>query len=77
MSIRIVTANLIAGDFNRRPAAVAKMLRAGDHVEHKVDGVIVSPGMVIHGATPDAWGVRNRVTDHPALIVTVSLAGAR
>ena len=68
---------IIAGDFNRPPAAVAKMLRAGDHVAHKVDGVIVSKGLVIHGVATDPWGVRAGVTDHQALIATVSLAGAQ
>lgn len=69
---------IIAGDFNRRPAAVAKMLRAADFVTHQVDGVIVSRGLdILRGHVVDDWGVRNKVTDHSALVVTVSLSGAR
>lgn len=69
---------VIAGDFNRRPAAVARQFKSGGFVAHKVDGVIVSRGLeILRGHVVDDWGVRNKVTDHEALVVTVSLAGAR
>ena len=69
---------IIAGDFNRRPAAVARKLKAGGFVAHRVDGVIVSRGLeILWGHVVDDWGVRNKVTDHEALVVTVALAGIR
>lgn len=68
---------ILAGDFNRRPVAVAKMLRASGFVAHKVDGVLVSKGLRVQDGWPDDWGVRNGVTDHKALVAVVSLAGAR
>lgn len=64
---------VVAGDFNRHHAVVARQLGASSWQGDGIIGILASPGLRVTDPYLDSWAMNHwpRYTDHPALFATI------